>query len=253
MIRFIEELSLSALPALETVFLDGWVLRFSDDYTRRANSINPLYAGTRPLADNLREAEALYRRRGQRVVFKLTPASLPDGLDEALAARGYAHEAATSVQTLHLADSGTQAAPAFGPTTLSESLTEAWLAGAFGLSVIPERHQPTLRQMLSRLAPETCFASLSVNGQVVSCGLGVLQAGCLGLYDIVTRPEQRGRGQARQLIADLLAWARTRGAHTAYLQVMLTNAPALRLYGRLGFREVYPYWYRVKERMKDEG
>jgi hypothetical protein len=50
MIRFIEELSLSALPALETVFLDGWVLRFSNDYTRRANSINPLYAGTRPLA-----------------------------------------------------------------------------------------------------------------------------------------------------------------------------------------------------------
>ncbi len=61
MIRFIEELSLSALPALETIYLDGWVLRFADNYTRRANSINPLYPGTRTLDENLREAEALYR------------------------------------------------------------------------------------------------------------------------------------------------------------------------------------------------
>ena len=30
------------------------------------------------------------------------------------------------------------------------------------------------------------------------------------------------------------------------LQVMLNNAAALRLYERVGFREIYPYWYRVK-------
>src|SRR5258708_12326644 len=102
MIRFLEELSLSALPALETTFLDGWVLRLSDNYTRRANSINPLYPGARPLAENLRDAEDIYRRHGQRVVFKLTPASLPEGLDQALDEQGYAREAPTSVHTLAL-------------------------------------------------------------------------------------------------------------------------------------------------------
>jgi ribosomal protein S18 acetylase RimI-like enzyme len=242
-IRFLEELSLSALPALETAFLDGWVLRFSNDYTRRANSINPLYPGARPFDDNLRDAEALYRRRGQRVVFKLTPASLPEGLDEALAERGYGHEATTSVQTLDLA---ARAAPAFGPTTLSENLSDDWLSAVYRLNAIPERHQATMRQMLSRLAPQSCFASLSVDGAVVSMGLGVLQAGWLGLYDIVTLPDQRGRGHARQLISDLLAWAVSLGAHSAYLQVMQNNFQALRLYERLGFRERYEYWYRVR-------
>jgi GNAT superfamily N-acetyltransferase len=243
MIRFLEELSLSALPALQTTFLDGWVVRLSDNYTRRANSINPLYAGTRSLADNLREAEEIYSRHHQRVVFKLTPASLPEGLDQALDELGYAREAPTSVQTLDLPG---WPAPAQGQTTLLEELSTDWLNAVFTLNSVPEQHQPTLRQILMRIAPRACYASLSVDGQVVSAGLGVLQSGWLGLYDIVTHPDHRGRGHARQLISDLLAWAALKGATHAYLQVMQTNAPALRLYEGMGFRERYEYWYRVK-------
>lgn len=186
--------------------------RRNNDYTRRANSINPLYPSTRPLDDNLRDAEDLYRRHAQRVVFKLTPASLPEGLDEALRMRGYAQEATTSVQTLDLAG---KHVPDPGPTTLLERLTTDWLTAVFILNAVPERHQPTTRRMLSRLAPRACYASLIVDSQVVSLGLGVLQAGWLGLYDVVTLPTHRRRGYARQLISDLLAWAIPQGATSA--------------------------------------
>jgi ribosomal protein S18 acetylase RimI-like enzyme len=72
----------------------------------------------------------------------------------------------------------------------------------------------------------------------------VVEAGYVGLYDIVTNAEHRRQGHGRRLIGDLLTWAKGEGAHMAYLQVMLNNEPALRLYAGLGFEEVYRYWYR---------
>ena len=84
------------------------------------------------------------------------------------------------------------------------------------------------------------------NGQPVACGLGVCEGDKVGLFDIVTEPSQRGKGLGQQLIAGILAWAVDNGAQTAYLQVMLNNEAALRLYEKLGFREIYQYWYRIK-------
>jgi len=46
-IRSVEERSLNAWPSLHQMLYDGWVLRFSNGYTRRANSVSPIYRGRR--------------------------------------------------------------------------------------------------------------------------------------------------------------------------------------------------------------
>ena len=101
MIRVIEELSMNAWPSLQTMLYDGWVLRFADGYTRRANSINPIYPSwSTTWATRYGPARGLYRDRGLNVVFKMTSAVYPETLDDVLAGQGYAVDAQTSVQTL---------------------------------------------------------------------------------------------------------------------------------------------------------
>jgi ribosomal protein S18 acetylase RimI-like enzyme len=242
MIRSIEELSLNAWPALQTMVWDGWVLRFADGYTRRANSVNPLYPGDTDLSSKIEACARIYRGQGLDVVFKITPAVQPAHLDDALAARGYVINAQTSVQILTLNGQKLSATD----VTLTESLTDDWLSAFWEMSHTQPQHHAIHRQMLGHILPATCFAYLRQQNQIIACGLGVCQQQFVGLYDIVTHPNFRGQGYGTQIVQSILAWGQAQGAPTAYLQVMLNNPPALRLYARLGFNELYQYWYRSK-------
>src|SRR5215468_4012043 len=89
----VEEACLNAWPALREVLLDGWLLRFSDGQTRRANSANPL----RPVSSVDRPAfEALYRRFSLPTIFRVL--SLIDAsIDDCLAEAGYTREGESCV------------------------------------------------------------------------------------------------------------------------------------------------------------
>jgi ribosomal protein S18 acetylase RimI-like enzyme len=102
--------------------------------------------------------------------------------------------------------------------------------------------------MLESIVPPRAFASLHQDGRPVALGLAVAERGYVGLSSIVTAVDARNQGVGRRMVGHLLAWGQQQGAQTAYLAVMLDNAPALRLYTRFGFREAYRYWYRVKRR-----
>jgi ribosomal protein S18 acetylase RimI-like enzyme len=92
-----------------------------------------------------------------------------------------------------------------------------------------------------------CCARILDRGSPVCCGLAVLQGKWVGLFDIVTHPQRRRQGLANELIRHLVHWAITERSENAYLQVMLDNDAALRLYQKMTFAPSYRYWYRVKE------
>src|ERR1700694_3751410 len=100
--RHLEELTPTAWPPLANLLYDGWVLSFSEGYTRRANSIHPLYPSTLPLEDKIAICEATYAARGQETVFKLTTGAQDAELDATLEHLGYASAATTSVQIADL-------------------------------------------------------------------------------------------------------------------------------------------------------
>jgi N-acetylglutamate synthase len=240
-IRALEALSLRAWPALETRYYGGWLLRFANGYTRRANSINPVYAHSSNIQEKIVLCEAIYAHKGITPCFKITGAVFPENLDAVLAAYQYVRDAPTSVQTMPLTDFDS---PSHPQTYIYPHLTEDWLQDFTRLNNVPRQKVHTMRQMLQRIIPARCFMSLRKDGQPVAMGLGVLDGDYIGLYDIVTHPDHRGSGYGTTLVQSLLHWGKVNGAREAYLQVMVDNLPARRLYDRLGFAEVYRYWYR---------
>lgn len=246
LVRTLEEASITAWPSLAQAQYDGWLLRFADGYTRRANSVNPLYPSHLPLDEKIAYCEALYHAKGLKSVFKLTSAVHPPELDAALDAAGYTAEAPTSVQTVAL----DFAPPEYDSLRIATEPDAAWLRVYFGLNAAHGSdnsiHYATARQMLSCIPVPVAFAGLHDGAACVAVGLAVITAGYAGLFDIVVAPEYQRQGLGRRLVTGLMGWAMEQGAHTAYLQVMLDNAPAINLYAGLGFGEVYRYWYRVK-------
>ena len=60
MIRYLEELALNAWTSIQTVVYDGWLIRFSNGYTKRANSVNPIYESTGDLDRKIAYCENLF-------------------------------------------------------------------------------------------------------------------------------------------------------------------------------------------------
>lgn len=244
MIRLIEELSFNAWPALRTLHYDGWVLRFANGFSKRANSVNPIYDSTIDLERKIDYCEAAYREMGLRVIFKLNEISHPENLDDALSDRGYEADSFVSVQVLELRDVADVSLENCG---IDERVTDEWLDAYCGMDARAAANRATLRSMLEAIVPRTAFVALREDESTIACGMGVLDSGFVGLFNIIVDETHRGEGHGTRIISALSRWARENGAHSAYLQALKDNSPAIAIYKRLGFREISQYWYRIKE------
>ncbi|OPA81287.1 hypothetical protein BVG16_02935 [Paenibacillus selenitireducens] len=245
MIRLIEERSFNAWPALQTIIYDGWMLHFARGYSKRANSIKPLYASSIDIHEKIARCEQLYESQQLDVIFKVIPELHGPELDHILASRGYRFADEVSMQ---IADLRTLL-DASGPRSVNhtDKANDEWISAYCRLShQISERARETMTAMLSSIVPKTCFASIEVDGQPLACGFGVCEGNTVGLFDIVTDTDRRRQGYGEALVRYLMQWGKTQGAAYAYLQVVASNVPAVSLYHKLGFRESHRHWYRIR-------
>ena len=244
MIRRLEELSLAAWPALASVHDGGYVLRLAEGYTKRANSVNALYPDTSEseaaLIRRIGWTEAMFARHRLATIFRLSPLADPR-LDGLLAARGYQSADETVVMLASECrgepDPRVEVRPGVAPD---------WVEAYAETAGIAAPQKATLHRMMGLIAPDHATARVTVDGRIVGFGLGVLDRGHLGAYEILAAPSARRQGLGRAIMTSLLAWGARNGATRAYLQVVAANAPAIALYRALGYRETYRYHYRIR-------
>ncbi|PKL92416.1 MAG: GNAT family N-acetyltransferase [Candidatus Goldiibacteriota bacterium HGW-Goldbacteria-1] len=241
LIQKIEELSFNAMPALKETMYDGWLLRFSGGYTRRANSVNPIYHSNIETLSKIKYCEQSYQRENIPLIFKMTDLAFPLGLDQLLAEQGFKESDSVSVQIAEIAG--------ISPDIQAEEMVvpdDKWVEAYLKMMGYDIKFMKTVQTLAAETIPEKAFMRISVKGETVAVGYAAVEDGFTGIFDLAVTEKYRQKGYGRQLMLNLLEFGRKNGAQNAYLQVIETNKPALALYSSLGFKETYKYWYRIK-------
>lgn len=242
----LEELGLHAWPSLEEARYDGWILRFADGHTKRANSVNPLHASTIDIQQKIDVCERAYAERSLPTIFRLTAFSEPASLDRALEQRGYAMIDRTLVMTKDVV-----APPQKAQTDEIRCVdVSTWLDAFEFFDLLSPQHMRTRRRMIGRISSDPIFVVAGPSDRPTGINLGVREGEAVGLFALFVADASRRQGLGRALAEETLALAAARGATLAYLQVEEANRPARALYEKLGFIDAYPYWYRVR---REEG
>ena len=251
-----EELSMNAHPAIKTEVYDGWLLRFANGYTNRANSVNMIYPSELNPIDKIGYCEEVYTSQGLASVFKITPLTV-DMLDKPLEERGYKKITPTNLMIAPI----TEQYVVKGNVIVTDTFSNEWQQDYFRLNEISDEMKiKTDKIILANIQNKKLYASIIENGITVACGLCVIEnrsdgtlnhsdgmlGGYAGLFDIVVDAKYRGKGLGYDLCVSLLNRAFDEGARNGYIQVVASNTPAIALYSKLGYVDCYQYWYRVK-------
>ncbi len=236
----IERAGVNAWPALETADLEGWLWRYSDGGSQRANSVSALQFGGADVEAAIDEAERRYAARGAKPMFQVSDVSAPIGLDRQLEDRGYT----ISDPCLTLAKSIDRAASQPPDVVYFDTAVADWFA-CYSSVITPERKR-VAPQILARIPRPSAFCAVQRDGRVIATALAVAHEGIVIAECVATLAEARGTGAASRVMSGLEAWGAGHGCRLAALQALENNAPAQALYKHLGYRAHGRYHLRVK-------
>ena len=72
-IKYMEEISLNAWPSHRSELYDGWIIRYSHNYTYRTNSVEQVGKSSIPLDEKIEFCENAYSHHGTPSNFKINP------------------------------------------------------------------------------------------------------------------------------------------------------------------------------------
>ena len=240
----IEELSMNAWPSIKTLLYDGWVIRLSNGYGNRSNSINPIYPSSIKLEEKLKYCDELFARHNLLTTYKIVGCEEHKAIEEKLNGLNYQKINETSIQTCKIPEMFQRNNEGI---IIKDEFDEQWITSVIDFNRIEEKHAATFRKILDNIAGEKIVVRRENGNETAGCGYGVIGNNYVGVFDIVVKESFRGKGYGREIVETILSEAIKRGVKNSYLQVMINNPVALHLYEKIGYREIYRYWYRKKK------
>jgi len=244
-LKELEEVSLNAWPALGSIMFDGWLLRFSSGYTKRANSVNIIGSSKKDPLAKIKICEEHYQNQNLVPLFRLTDFNQPETLKDALLQMRYIEFEPTSVMVLNM--DKFKFIPGRSSSDFKSQVLDIWMDRYYSIGKFDQSRRSIHHSILKSIMPRKIFAELDHKGTVVSTGMAVLENYFAGLFDLFTFIDIRRQGFGTELLNGLLQWAKVNGAKWAYLQVVDNNDIAVAMYRKFGFKKVYSYSYYAQK------
>ncbi|MEO7057765.1 MAG: GNAT family N-acetyltransferase [Caldimonas sp.] len=244
----IEDAGINASAPAQQRWIDGWLVRYSPGKAKRTRCIQAVASGRMTVADKLAHCLPIYAAAHLRPYVRITPFSLPEGLDDALEAAGMERVDDTRVMVAReiatvLAANAGKLQERDATDAIDAAGFVDWIGAARGASA--EERRAHLDLVERSPVPHHALLLRDGAGTAVAGGQVVVEADIAGIYSVFTVESARGRGHAGAVCLALLRCAAAKGARVAYLQVDAVNTGARKVYHRLGFADGYAYHYRT--------
>ena len=246
-----ERRAVAAWPPREAERLGEWLLRASDGYSGRANSVLAVGDPGLPPAEALARVSEFYRVRElpawAQVVVGSDEQAAVEGAGWVAARPG---EADTLFQLVSVSAARRavrrQRAGVLPPVRVTDRVDDAWLAD----DTHALAHVEAARTILDGPADVGFVTVAGPSEAVVAKGRVARGSGTVpgdedwaGITNVWVSPGHRRRGLGTVVVAAMLDWAAERGVTTVYLQVRGDNPGAVAAYERLGFVTHHAYRY----------
>ena len=247
-IKQFQEFLLNSWPAKHYYFLNGWILRFTDGITSRANSVFPIrYTGTHETLDyDIDIVEKAYKAHNLTAVFTMHEFFEPENLKDKLLARGYEIYDQTSALGIEIDEIKYSKINNEFEYTLFDSRVKEISDFLIEFSKFNAEEQTIVQEINQRLIiPKKCYIITRFKNEIIGTLLAVLvPQGFLYVGDVFVHPDFRRQGVATSMLIKLKNnWVASSGAKTIWLQVEKVNTKALDLYCKLGMTKLYDYYY----------
>lgn len=228
-IRAIEVATAKAFPGIEHTWCGQWLLRAGDGVTERSNSAAPLGPQALFTPVPYEEIKEFYRRHNLPALIlvpeRIAPAIPGDGPE--IIVMTHPLDNVSEIDDVH--------------AEFLDQPDDDWLELYHFRGKALPRH--ALELLRTTIDGRMCFGRLKRDGKTVAITRGTITDSYLGYSAVEVAPEYRRQGLATELGAAMLAWGKAHGTHTAYLQVIESNAAGIGLYHKLGFVEHHRHKY----------
>ncbi|MFX1233374.1 MAG: GNAT family N-acetyltransferase [Promethearchaeota archaeon] len=239
---------MNSWPSKDYFFHKGWILRFDNGVTYRANSVLPLdyYGSRRTFNRDLDLVEKAYQMYNLPPIFTMHDFYKPSYLCKELLDKNYrevAYTVALGGRMINITHKDVNENYEYSFQNKRNGDFSYFLSNHSSRS---EEQQKIINRITQRIKIlNKCFIVVKFQDLIIGTLMGVLDLnGYLYLADIFVDPNYRRQGIAKSMIYKIIyEWANPIRINMVWLQVEIENKHAIDLYENIGLKELYSYYY----------